>query len=530
MEIRTATTQDSESEGSGLVDKDTSTTTSTEREASLPKRPSILIACLYCACVFFIGAEVGSFGPSIIPLGKQVGVGLGAVAFGASVRALSSLASSLGVTLLDHFAGHVLLACAVGVGGLGAALVPACTSVVELYLCLGAIGVAAGFGDNGANILLIWTFSTISSASVQTWLQALHFCYAAGSTLSPLMQSLLLRGCEEKRNCSVGTFLVAGILSCMCALALCATSSPRRPRLNVNDIRVSTVNQSSQIQTTVACPSIDAQQSTVRVESDPTHADESSDTLNVGNPTSESHVLLSVPTSVKPAADDFQRSDAQLVSENATASLFCCPLRTAFAEWSVVTLGALVVLLHVGAAFTYGTFIAVYGVLQLGFSQDKGQLLSAAFWGSVMVGRAVGIIASVWLSPTFLLASTLLGSAVVSFVLSIGAPEGFVWVMTVLLGVFMAPQIPATFALSQSYVPLHARHMTAFSIAGSVGAWLFPFIVWVGMSDNTVPGVSGTRILTVVTAGCAINVLVFAGFVYTGRKFAHARADSTGAF
>ena len=197
---------------------------------STPVRsPPELSAILYCGIAFFLGIQIGSFGPAMLALQAQIHASsLAEVAFGASVRTMTALLSAFAGPLYDRFPGHVLLSGGVTIGGLGTIYIFYATSIAELYACMAALGVTAGFADNGANIMMIWAFKETAKTRKhgQTWLQALHFAFAAGATLGPLVQGALSQYGVSRATLA---FAFAGAASTICGLLLCALPSPSPP-------------------------------------------------------------------------------------------------------------------------------------------------------------------------------------------------------------------------------------------------------------------------------------------------------------
>lgn len=207
----------------------TSVSPTDANNAPIRHPPPELSALIYCTIVFCLGVNIGSFGPAMLALQTQVQAPtLAAVAYGISVRTVAGLLSSFAGPLYDRFPGHVLLSGGIVIGGVGTACLSFATSVSQLYACMAALGIAAGFADNGANIMMIWAFAATPQLQRrgQTWLQALHFAFAAGATLGPLLQGALIRGGQGHATL---TFALAGAASVACGLLLCVLRSPAHP-------------------------------------------------------------------------------------------------------------------------------------------------------------------------------------------------------------------------------------------------------------------------------------------------------------
>lgn len=108
--------------------------------------------------------------------------------------------------------------------------------------------------------------------------------------------------------------------------------------------------------------------------------------------------------------------------------------------------GACPPLRYVGAEHTYGNFVAPFAVLRLHLTEGESQLATSVYWGSIMLGRLACIPASIYLSPTVILASAIGGSAVMSVAMASllverNPPPATLWACSALFGIVMAPQV-----------------------------------------------------------------------------------------
>lgn len=175
--------------------------------------------------------------------------------------------------------------------------------------------------------------------------------------------------------------------------------------------------------------------------------------------------------------------------------------------------------LHPVGCAGYGAFITAYAVVALGESEAHGQLLTAAYWASIMIGRIAAIPISLYVSPEKYLGLSMSGCVLACIVMLIGqASTTAMWVSSIAYGLFMACVFPTAVALAESYFPVHGGDATAFVVGSASGEWLIPFLI--ASLFGNVPGdeaiaaadgvAAGPTILPwVVAVACTLNVGVY---------------------
>lgn len=139
----------------------------------------------------------------------------------------------------------------------------------------------------------------------------------------------------------------------------------------------------------------------------------------------------------------------------------------------------LLVLLYAGVEAGFGGWVASYVQQTIDVSAARAALLTSLFWLSYLVARMVATVATLKVSPGYVLAATVGLVTVGGFVLGVGHGDQALTVLAIaLLGAGVGPLYPAMFALVTSRVaerPATAVSMT--SAIGSVGAVTLPWIM-----------------------------------------------------
>ncbi|RUS89551.1 hypothetical protein EGW08_002669, partial [Elysia chlorotica] len=165
-------------------------------------------------------------------------------------------------------------------------------------------------------------------------------------------------------------------------------------------------------------------------------------------------------------------------------------------------------LIYVGMEVTYGGLLPTFA---LGFpgvvdTPAGGATLVAMFWGSLALGRGMGIFVARWFKPPCMmvvdLSLTMAGALVL--VLGISAQPKLLWVGTVTLGLGMSTLFPTAMSWAHTYHPLSGRSAAVF-VAGC------------GVGEMTVPALTGQlyhsadhmALMYVMLACASLLVLIF---------------------
>ena len=148
---------------------------------------------LYSASFAALGLTFSILGPTLQTLAVQTRSTLTDISLLFIARSIGSLAGSVGGgRLFDRFAGHKVVAVAMGVMIASTAFVPAALQLWTLIALLFFSGIVHGTLNVGGNAMLIW----VHGKSVAPYMNVLHFFFGLGTFLAPILvaQVVLLNG------------------------------------------------------------------------------------------------------------------------------------------------------------------------------------------------------------------------------------------------------------------------------------------------------------------------------------------------
>ena len=126
----------------------------------------------------------GVLGPTLSGLAAQTHSTLSQISVLFVVKSIGYMAGSLlSGRAYDHWPGHPILVLVILSLSVGMALTPLGPWLWLLALILGAVGLAEGAIDVGANTLIVWTYGD----AVGPYMNGLHFAFGVGAFLGPLV-------------------------------------------------------------------------------------------------------------------------------------------------------------------------------------------------------------------------------------------------------------------------------------------------------------------------------------------------------
>lgn len=138
----------------------------------------------YFAAFIALGLTTGSLGPTLPALSAQTNVGLGAISYLFTTRALGYVLGSLrSGKLFDSKAAHSVMAVLLLTMGLAMALVPLTGRLSVLLVLMVLLGAAESGVDVGANTLLV----QLHGSRVGPLMTAMHSFFGVGALIAPLI-------------------------------------------------------------------------------------------------------------------------------------------------------------------------------------------------------------------------------------------------------------------------------------------------------------------------------------------------------
>jgi FHS family Na+ dependent glucose MFS transporter 1 len=141
-------------------------------------------------CAFAaLGLCIAALGPTLLDLAAATDSSLTTMGYIFTARAMGYLTGALiSGRIFDSkiIPAHYTLAVALLATGVGNAIVPM-TSNIIVVAAVSTAGIGMGFLDTGGNVLLI----RLHGSNVGPYMQAMHFSFALGALLSPILFKLL---------------------------------------------------------------------------------------------------------------------------------------------------------------------------------------------------------------------------------------------------------------------------------------------------------------------------------------------------
>ena len=173
-----------------------------------------------------------------------------------------------------------------------------------------------------------------------------------------------------------------------------------------------------------------------------------------------------------------------------------------------VYLVAVVFLLYIGAQASFNGWIFSIATSAYSMTSENARQLNSIFWGSMAVGRLVGIPISKNMRADRVLILSFIGS-MVSVLTAIIFPHsiGLLWAGTIGMGLFMALIFPSLMMYVEKQMHLSGKNAGMFFSATAVGGMLLPWIsgqFFTRFSPHAVKGV----ILTSLVGGFTVFLYV----------------------
>ncbi|NWR47389.1 MFS4B protein, partial [Regulus satrapa] len=380
------------------------------------------ISLVLCASFLGLGMSIAVLGPTFPNLAANVGKNVSDIYYIFVGRSLGSLVGSMiGGVLFDCMNASLLLALSMLGTTAGLYAIPWCNDSLLLTILMSVIGGSMGILDTGGNVLALNTWESEAGPHMQ----ALHFSFAAGAFLAPILAKMALGGSEsdqlagaEKTNQSVLKLVPT-------ASAASATPAPNDP--NAEEFLWSYII----IGTYILITSIFF------------------------------FVLYSKTSSAK---------DKSKASEKKN--------RLAKYHWPLVSLLFVFFLFYVGAEVTYGSYVYTHAMVFAEMTESEAAALNSVFWGAFAVCRGAAIFGAAFLSPCTMIVLSLISSAASSSALAFFAHyRASLWGGTAVYGASMATVFPSGISWIEQYTVVEGKTASLFVVGAALGEMCIPVAV-----------------------------------------------------
>jgi FHS family Na+ dependent glucose MFS transporter 1 len=141
--------------------------------------------------------------------------------------------------------------------------------------------------------------------------------------------------------------------------------------------------------------------------------------------------------------------------------------------------------------------------------------LTSVFWGSLTVGRLLGIPVAARVKPQYILIYGLAGCVLGPCIILIySRSAAALWAGTIITGFSMASLFPMTITFSESHLHLSGKITSMFLAGASIGSMFLPWFIG-QFFESTGPRV--TMVIIMIAYAFALGVFIFA-VNYTRKK------------
>ncbi|XP_072499166.1 sodium-dependent glucose transporter 1 [Notamacropus eugenii] len=334
---------------------------------------------------------------------------------------------------------------------IGLYLVPFCKQAILLVFMMGVLGISTGILDTGCNVLILH----IWRGEAAPHLQALHFTFALGAFLAPLLAKLALGSAVPSENHMV---------------------------TDVSNHSELTLPPAADLDVIFGVP---ANKNLLRTY------------VVIGT-----YVLVMFSFFI---ILFFQKIPNEEKTKEAAQ-------RTRTAKYQNALLGLLFIFFffYVGAEVTYGSYVFSFATLHAGMSESQAAGLNSAFWGTFAACRGMAICFATCLQPGTMIVLSNVGSLAASLLLVIFDKNHIcLWVATAVYGASMATTFPSGVSWIEQYVTIKGKSAALFVIGAALGEMVIPVVV--GSLQGKYPHLPG---ILYVSLGSAIVTGVLFPIMY----------------
>ena len=377
-----------------------------------------------CVSLAFLslGLYVAVIGPTLPTLAYNLQVHIDTMAYIIPARAVGYLAGSIVSGLVyKRFDPHLLLFISLFAIAAGTVFVPYLNSVIYLAVIMTTVSISTGFLDTSGNVMCLQIWGEKSGPFLQT----LHFAFALGTTLAPLLAMPFIMEVQDQES-------QASVTSSYKMWSPNATSeSPPVEKFYL---------------------------------------------------VSYAYIVCAVITGVVALSflylAFFHRGSSSVTDQKNTVK----------EEGNVFRIKMLFLLfvfflLYVGNEVAFGVFIYTFAITSDNhYTKSEASLLNSLFWGAFAVGRFIAIPVSKFLPPSKALQIDLLGTTfaavvLVCFPFYAKAADFLLWIGVTVYGLSMASIFPTGISWAEQYITITEKAATTLVIGAATGEMIFPTLV-----------------------------------------------------
>ncbi|NWH62308.1 MFS4B protein, partial [Geococcyx californianus] len=327
--------------------------------------------------------------------------------------------------------------------------IPWCKKSLLLTVLMSVIGASMGILDTGGNVLALNTWG----AEAGPHMQALHFSFAVGAFVAPILAKMALGG-SESNDLPIGGETNRSVPRSVPTASAASAVSALKHHLGADFLWSYVV-----IGTYLLFVSFFF------------------------------FILYSKGSSA--------RDKSKAASQKSTFAKY---------HYALIFLLFMFFFWYVGAEVTYGSYIFTYAKVFTEMKENEAAALNSVFWGAFAACRGVAIFCAACLYPGTMILLSLIGSAVSSSCLAFFARyPASLWAGTAVYGASMATIFPSGISWIEQYTVVQGKSASLFVIGAALGEMCIPAAVgYLQGRFHHVPVVMYTALVT-----SAVTVLLF---------------------
>ncbi|KAJ1154924.1 hypothetical protein NDU88_007667 [Pleurodeles waltl] len=370
------------------------------------------LTAVMCAAFTGLGMAIAVLGPTFKQLSENVNSNVANISYIIVGRSFGYLGGSMiGGILFDCMNQQLLLGLAMMATSLGLYVIPWCTNVLVLTAMMSVIGISMGFLDTGGNVVILDAWGKNSGPHVQ----ALHFSFALGAVVAPLLSKMALDLIPLQESESKNS---SGLLQ------------NRNMELFGLEISVAMLPYIV-IGTYILLVSLVL------------------------------FILFSRSIQKHEKMDDSEDEQQAAVYHNALMFLLF-----------------VFFLLYVGAEVAFGSYVFTYATTFVHMDTTKAAGLNSLFWGAFAAVRGLAIFFAVCMYPGTMILLSVIGCTVSSLLMVLFSQNLVVlWACTALYGASMAATFPSGISWAKQYTTISGKSASLFVIGAALGEMGIPVTV-----------------------------------------------------
>ncbi|GAA6218555.1 sodium-dependent glucose transporter 1 [Lates japonicus] len=385
-----------------------------------------IVTLALCASFLGLGMSVSVLGPTFEDLAVNVNKNISNISYIFAGRAMGYIGGSLlGGILFDCMNPHLLLGFSMLVTAFGMCAIPFCKQALFLTGFMSSIGISMGILDTGGNVLILNTWGEQAGPHMQ----ALHFSFAAGAFVSPIIAKLLF---GPDGNSSMG--------------AIPSNSTP--------PATTDHITKAPDVHTVIRY--VHSRSSTLK-------------SMWAYIVIGSFLFLISFLFFILCTRSSTSRDKARTSSGK--------PL-VAKHHMALVVLLFFFFFAYVGAEVAYGSFIFTFAKDYAHMHQSQAAGLNSLFWATFAACRGLAIFFAACVYPGTLILLSLVGSTVSSLLLCLFNREKVaLWFCTGLYGASMAATFPSGISWLEQYTTVSGHTAAVFVMGAALGEMVLPALV-----------------------------------------------------